>query len=143
MRSLPLYLYITTLVAALLVVPVGSAANAPSAQADGEGANVWGGDHVRIELHKTGADLDFDCATGTIDQPLALPSEGKFQVRGTYTQERGGPVKKDGNKAVPATYVGTVKNGTMHLQIVLQDNNATVGTYDLVRGQLGHVFKCR
>jgi hypothetical protein len=96
-----------------------------------------------MELTKAGADLDFDCAVGTIDQPLALPADGKFQSRGTYTRERGGPVTKDGNQAVAATYVGTIKGEAMHLEIVLVSGKETVGTYELVRGRCGHVFKCR
>jgi hypothetical protein len=141
-----LYPHIATLVIAVGFVPAGMAAapSSPSrAQSGSESANVWGGEHVRMQLTKTGANLDFDCATGTIDQPLALPAAGEFQARGSYTQERGGPVTKDGNRAVAATYVGTITGESMHLEIVLVSSKETVGTYDLVRGSFGHVFKCR
>jgi hypothetical protein len=141
-----LCLYTATLLIAVGLVPAGMAAapSSPStAQSGSESANVWGGEHVRMELTEIGADLDFDCAMGTIDQPLALPAAGRFQARGTYTQERGGPVTKDGNQAVAATYVGTIKGDSMQLEIVLVSSKETVGTYELVRGSSGHVVKCR
>jgi hypothetical protein len=146
MRPFLLGLYAATLVIAIGIVPAGMA-GAPSSpstiQSAEESANVWGGEHVRMEPTSKGADLDFDCAMGTIDQPLALTTDGKFQATGTYTRERGGPVTKDGDQAVAATYVGTIKDGSMHLEIVLVNNNVTVGTYDLVRSSFGHVMKCR
>jgi hypothetical protein len=146
MRSRLLSLYVATLVLAIGFVLTGMvrATSSPSMiQAAGESANVWGGEHVRLELTETGADLDFDCAMGTIDQPLALSSDGTFRATGTYTRERGGPVTKDGNQPVAATYVGTINGDSMHLEIVLVSSKETVGTYDLVRGSFGHVFKCR
>jgi len=54
-----------------------------------------------------------------------------------------GPVTKDGKKAVPATYLGTIKGKALHLEIVLANNNTVAGTYDLVRGQAGRVLNCR
>ena len=146
MRSCVLYHYVAALVMAVACVPAGMAGtpSSPStAQSNDAGANVWGGEHVRMELTKTGASLDFDCAMGTIGQPLALSSDGTFRATGTYTRERGGPVTKDGNQAVAATYVGTIKGEAMHLQIGLVSSKETVGTYDLVRGSFGHVMKCR
>jgi len=135
-------LFVATLVITAGIASAGTMSASFLAQSD-ESTNLWGGEHVRMKLTSAGADLDFDCAAGTIDQPLVLPKEGKFQARGTYTQERGGPVRKDGNQAVAATYVGAIKGDSMHLEIVLVKNNVTVGTYDLVRGSFGHVVKCR
>jgi len=96
-----------------------------------------------MQLTPTGAKLDFDCASGTIDQPVALPKDGKFQAAGSFTKERGGPVTKDGYHAVAASYIGTIKGDSMHLEIVLVDSKEAVGTFKLTRGSFGHVFKCR
>ena len=122
---------------------MAGAASSPSAQAAGESANVWGGEHAEMEVTPTGANFDFDCAVGTIDHPLALPAEGKFRAAGTYTRERPGPVKGNGSAAAAATYLGTIKGESMHLEVVLGNDKETVGTYDLVRGRSGHVMKCR
>ena len=110
-------------------------------QSADESANVWGGEHVEMELTKTGANLDFDCAVGTIDQPLAVNADGKFRAVGTYTRERPGPVRGNGNPAAAATYIGTIKGESMHLEIVLVNSKETVGIFELVRGRSGHVMK--
>ncbi len=146
MRSCLLYLYAAALLVAIWFLPAGmaGAASSPSAaQSAGESANVWGGEHVEMELTSTGANLDFDCAVGTIDQTLAVNGDGKFRAAGTYTRERPGPVRGNGNPAAAATYIGTIKGESMHLEIVLVNNKETVGAFDLVRGHSGHVMKCR
>jgi len=122
---------------------MSGAAALPSTQAADESANIWGGEHVEMDVTPTGANFDFDCAMGTIDQPLALPADGKFRAAGTYTRERPGPVKGNGSAAAAATYFGTIKGESMHLEVVLVNNKETVGTFDLVRGRSGHVMKCR
>src|SRR5271157_6229262 len=145
MRFSLLFLLAATLVVAIQFAParLARAASSPSAQAADESANVWGGEHVEMEVTPTGANFDFDCAMGTIDQPLALPADGKFRAAGTYTRERPGPVKGNGSAAAAATYFGTIKGESMHLEVVLVNNKETVGTFDLVRGRSGHVMKCR
>src|SRR5712691_4976651 len=87
---------------------------------------VWGGDHVRMEVTSSGAELEFDCATGRITE--AVPeTEGTFSLKGTFTPERGGPTR-DGqtSRTVDANYSGTIKNDTMSLRVVLsgQDQQA-------------------
>lgn len=146
MRSHFLYLYVATWLIAIWFAPavMAGASSSPSiAQATDESANVWGGEHVEMELTSTGANLDFDCAVGTIDQHLALTKDGTFRAAGTYTRERPGPVTKDGNRAAAATYVGTIKGQSMHLEIVLVNSKETVGTFELMRGRFGRVLKCR
>jgi hypothetical protein len=136
---MPMRAFLVCLCSAASVLAAGPLA----AQSGDTSANAWGGDHVRMELTKTGAKLDFDCASGTIDQPLTIPEDGKFQAHGTFIPERPGPVRKDGNPAAAATYVGTIKGDSMYLEIVLAASKETVGTYQLTRGSPGHVFKCR
>jgi len=146
MRSYLLCLYAATLLIVIWFVPAGMA-GAPSwpstAQSADESVNVWGGEHVEMELTKTGANLDFDCAVGTIDQPLALTTDGKFRAAGTYTRESPGPTRGDGNRAAAATYIGTIKGESMHLEVMLVNSKEAVGTFVLVRGRSGHVMKCR
>jgi hypothetical protein len=112
-------------------------------QSSGDVPNMWGGEHVELEVTPTGANLDFDCAVGTIDHPLVLPAEGKFRATGTYTRERPGPVIGNSDQGAPAVYSGTVKAGAMHLEVRLVKNDELVGTYELVRGRSGQVMKCR
>jgi hypothetical protein len=104
---------------------------------------VWGGDHVRMEVTSSGAELEFDCATGTITE--AVPgAEGTFSLKGTFTPERGGPTR-DGetSRTVDANYSGTIKNDTMTLRVVLSGNDREATQYILVKGRDGRLMKCR
>ena len=104
---------------------------------------IWGGDHVRMEVTRSGADLEFDCATGTITE--AMPeTEGTFSLKGTFTPERGGP-SRDANssRAVDANYSGTINNDTMTLRVVIGGKDQEAAKYVLVKGHEGRLMKCR
>jgi hypothetical protein len=105
-------------------------------------AELWGGDHVKLEMTRTGAQVEFDCAHGTIEAPLKPDAKGAFRAKGTFTPERGGPVRDD---AVPpkvkATYSGTIKGDAMTLKVAIEGEDAT--EYTLVRGQEPNLMKCR
>ncbi len=109
-------------------------------------AVIWGGDHVRLEVTRNGAELEFDCATGTITEPLP-DTDGTFSLKGTFTPERGGPTRDGETSRSDATYSGTIENDTMSLRIVLagadRDQDREAATYVLVKGRLGRVMKCR
>jgi hypothetical protein len=130
------------------LAPIRLAAQAESthqtiAAAGQETSLVWGGQHIEMKQNASGAEIEFDCATGTIAGPLKVDSQGKFQADGTYQREHGGPVKKDENGAAVAKYSGTITGDTMHLDVFLTQSKESVGSYELTRGQAGKVFKCR
>jgi len=104
---------------------------------------IWGGDHVRMEVTRSGAELEFDCATGTITD--AMPeTEGTFSLKGTFTPERGGPTRDgDTSRTVDANYSGTIKNDTMTLRVVVGGKDQEAAKYVLVRGREGRLMKCR
>jgi hypothetical protein len=104
---------------------------------------TWGGEHVRMEVTKSGATLDFDCAHGTVTQ--ALPQTGKFSLKGTFTPERGGPTRDDAPPTVNATYSGAIADDSMTLRIVLagSDKDQAPMEYALKKGSQGNVRKCR
>lgn len=105
---------------------------------------TWGGDHVRLEVTRSGAELEFDCATGTITEQLP-ETDGAFSLKGTFTPERGGPTRDGETSRTNAIYSGTIKNDTMSLRIVLtgQDNDREVGTFALMKGRAVNLMKCR
>src|SRR5205085_8003269 len=39
---------------------------------------AWGGEHVRMEVSKTGTEIEFDCAHAQITEPIALDKRGNF-----------------------------------------------------------------
>ena len=104
---------------------------------------VWGGDHVEMEVTGSGARLEFDCAHGTIDDPLRVDPQGTFQAKGTFTPERSGPSRGDeSSRAAKATYAGTIKDDAMTLRMVVDGQDREV-TYVLARDRRGNVRKCR
>jgi hypothetical protein len=103
---------------------------------------VWGGDHVRMNVTRSGAELEFDCATGTITE--AVPdTDGDFSLKGTFTPERSGPSRGDRSRTVMATYSGTIDRDTMTLHIVLEGQDREASQYVLSRGRTGMLRKCR
>lgn len=103
---------------------------------------VWGGQHINIKVGANSATIEYDCASGVIDGPLVVESDGKFKLRGTHHMERGGPVRSDEEpRQIPATYTGSIKGNTMTLTLKLADSDEE--TFTLERGKHGELFKCR
>ena len=121
--------------------PAQSGAAAPSKTLPN---GVWGGDHIRMEVSDGGADIEFDCARGTISQRLELDDKGRFKVQGSYMAERAAPVAVDGGlpaSGVKATYTGTLSGSSLHLEVFIEGQDAP-RTFDLVEGDQGHLAKC-
>jgi len=104
---------------------------------------VWGGQHVALEVTAEGATLEFDCANGSISKPVELNSQGNFSTDGTFTREHPGPITRDGNPSVTATYSGAIQGNTLKLIITSGPQNESAGEYVLYRGKPGRVMKCR
>jgi hypothetical protein len=103
---------------------------------------VWGGEHIRIDVRAKSATIEYDCASGMIDGPLLVNSNGEFNLRGTHKMERGGPVRADDNpKEHPATYTGSIKGNTMTLTLKFADFEPE--TFTLEKGKPGELFKCK
>lgn len=107
---------------------------------------IWGGTGVFMTMTTQGATLEFDCAHGVLDQPIRPDAKGQFQVPGTYTPGRGGPVSKaNPPSAVNAIYKGSIHDDTMHLEVILGDNGKEQAPQPvtLTRGKAGHLVRCR
>jgi hypothetical protein len=114
------------------------------AAAGRQSSTMWGGDHIELQVGDTRAAVEFDCARGTIDGPLAPDSNGQFDVAGTFTPERSGPIREDTSQTRAAKYAGTIKNDAMTLRVTIAGSDAPPAmTFELVRGQAGNVRKCR
>ena len=105
---------------------------------------VWGGEHIRIEFNDGEAKVDYDCAHGTIIDPLKADSEGRFALNGTYVREGPGPIRLNAPRvSQPALYSGTIKGDEMSLSVKLQKTSEELGTFTLTRGSEGRIRKCR
>ncbi len=103
---------------------------------------AWGGDHILLEVAAGGATVEFDCAHGAVEGAIRLDSQGRFDVTGTYVQERGGPVREGQEDARPARYAGRVEGKTMTLTIAVGDGGETLGPFELVHGRSARLTKC-
>jgi len=103
----------------------------------------WGGEHISLEVGARSSRLDYDCAEGTIEGPITLDREGRFDARGRHTRERPGPQRVGGEESGEAArYVGTVKGDVLELRVTLTASGETVGEFVLTRGKPGRVRKC-
>jgi hypothetical protein len=104
----------------------------------------WGGQHIGLVVSDSGGVIDYDCATGTITQPLLLDASGNFDWRGIHIPGHGGPVRIDEPpNAHPARYTGQATADRMTITVVMLDAPAAAPqTYTLTRGGTPKVFKC-
>jgi hypothetical protein len=103
----------------------------------------WGGTHISINVGDRSATVEYDCAHGEILGPLSIDGEGKFQLRGTFTPERGGPVRAgETARTRDATYAGTIAGNTMTLTLKIADSDETE-TFTLEKDKPGKLVKCK
>ena len=124
----------------LLVLLIMTSANAQKTRI---ATGVWGGLHINLEVRSKSAEVEWDCAHGAIEGPLVVDNNGNFELRGSFTPERGGPVRADETpQSRQATYAGTVKGNTMTLTLKVSGVDETE-TFTLERGKAGDLFKCK
>jgi hypothetical protein len=128
------------LIRVLVVIFVISCANVSEMQRIPTGA--WGGDHISLEVGEKSASVEYDCAHGVIEGPLAVDASGRFKLRGTHTPERGGPIRADEQpKSHPANFVGSISGNTMTLTLKLEGFDDE--TFTLEKGREANLFKCK
>lgn len=115
-----------------------------SSKMDDVKTGTWGGEHVRLEVNASGAEIEFDCGHGTIDEKIALDPQGRFDARGAHVRERGGPVRKDETPdSHPAQFKGEIKGDQMTLTVTETDTHTNLGTFTLTYGGQAKLMKCR
>ena len=131
------------LIAAMLLAACSGSA-ARGAPTGGTGKLIqgnWGGPHAGLVLTASGGNIEFDCASGSIDAPLRTDPTGAFSASGTYAGGHGGPVRQDAPDArQPAQYRGTVSGKRMDLTVSTGDD--TIGTFQLARDGDGPMARC-
>jgi hypothetical protein len=116
-------------------------ASTPSQSRDLRG--TWGGNHIAMEVSDEGAEIEFDCAHGRITEKISPDADGKFETKGVFERERGGPQRMGENNEQPAVYRGSIKEKTMTLTIELTESKESAGTFTLTHGKQGRILKCR
>jgi hypothetical protein len=103
---------------------------------------LWGGPHVGIVFEGGLANVEFDCASGTIDQPVYPAADGAFTAKGTFRAGTGGPVQVGQIfRSQKVTYSGRVVKDVMTLNLTLQDGDAG-GPFTLQQGAPPQLTRC-
>ncbi len=106
-------------------------------------AGPWGALGIAMDVTESGARIEFDCAHGTIGEPILVDSEGRFDVKGHHFREHGGPIREgEESKGEPVRYVGQVTGDSMTLTIKSEGSDTAIGSYTLVHGKSGRLRKC-
>src|SRR5437773_10882790 len=81
---------------------------------------AWGGVGIRLEVTAQGATVEYDCAHGTIDEPLLADREGRVSAAGIHVRESGAPVRVDEPlDRHPARYDGQLDGSSIRLTATL------------------------
>jgi hypothetical protein len=100
----------------------------------------WGGQGAEMLIEGGIANVQFDCAAGTIDSNLR--SSGPFLAPGTFRPGQGGPVRVGQIfTSKRATYSGSVTGDQMILSVQVEDG-PTVGPLTLTSGARGQLNRC-
>ena len=101
----------------------------------------WGGPGINLVLEGGLGTVEFDCATGTIDQ--YIPSaEVPFSVSGTYRTGQSGPIRVGQIfSSQRATYAGTAVKTDMNLLVKLEDGTE-LGPFTLKQGAPAQINRC-
>src|SRR5690242_16400342 len=110
---------------------------------------LWGGPHAGANFSGGLADLQFDCASGTIDDPIMITDVGPFSVKGTYRTGASGPIKVGQFfKSQDALFSGEIARAAakdsprvMTLSVALDDGTA-LGPFTLTEGTPPQVTRC-
>ncbi len=129
---------------ARLVLPMLAALSACASvpPARGPVTGEWGGTHVGLKLSAAGGVLDYDCAAGTIDEPIILLADRSFHVVGTHTPGWGGPERSgEVRPSYRTRYSGSVRGDRMTLTGRVE-NGVLLGPFTLVRGAEPVIMRC-
>ncbi|HEY1142840.1 MAG TPA: hypothetical protein VGE68_02275 [Sphingomicrobium sp.] len=100
----------------------------------------WGGPHIGLELDGGLGAVQFECATGTIDQPIV--SGRPFSIQGTYRPGQIGPVRVGQVFTEKrATYSGTATKTDINMTVKVEDGEV-LGPFDLKLGTPAQIAQC-
>ncbi len=124
----------------LFMVPVAFAAVRGQPLADG----LWGGEHIRMDVSAAKTKIEFDCGHAMIPSKIIIDSRGRFVVKGTHSEERGGPSRQgEEEHGYPVEFRGAVNGKNMKLTVMRTDTNELLGTFSLTHGREPELVKCR
>ena len=101
---------------------------------------TFGGPHIGLDLEGGLGAVQFDCGSGTIDQPII--SQGPFSAPGTYRPGQAGPVRVGQVFTEKrATYAGTAGKTDITMTVTLEDGEM-MGPFTLTLGAPAQITRC-
>ena len=87
---------------------------------------VWGGDRLQLVWDDQGGRLTMDCASGTINTPVAVGAHGRFSAVGSMDWHKPGPQRADEEAQAPSKvlFSGQVTPTEMTLTLKPADGSA-------------------
>lgn len=102
----------------------------------------WGGPHISLVLEGGIGRIEYDCASGTIDEAVIPRPDGRFIAEGTHRPGQGGPVRVGQIfTSHRAEYRGIVTGDVMRLSAILEDGTV-IGPHTLTKGAQPHITRC-
>jgi hypothetical protein len=133
----------TRILCVLAASAVTTAVTCPADIPDRVPTGPWGGEHIGIVVTDSGATIEYDCAAGTITEPLRLDQSGHFDWRGVHYPGHGGPARiNEPPDAHPARYTGHATTSQLVITLAILDMSVPEQTFTLQRGGNARVFKC-
>jgi hypothetical protein len=131
--------------AAFLLAPAYTAAGGTRGRrADALTPGVWGGEHIRFEVTERGANVEYDCAHGTVEGRIVVDRRGRFSVKGMHYEEHGGPSRAGEEEvAYPGRLSGVVGGSLLKLTVTRAGTRRVVGRFSLARDREANLVKCR
>ncbi len=104
---------------------------------------TWGGDHATLVVGGSASTIQFDCAHGTLDSPIPLDRNGRFDVPGVFVREHGGPIAVgQPEDRHSARFYGSVNGGRLTLLVSVGDLDLQIGPLVLILGGPSRVVRC-
>ena len=104
-------------------------------------SGAWGGRHIGLVLEGGIGTIEYDCASGSIDEPV-MARDGPFTARGTHRPDQGGPIRVGQIfRSYRASYSGTIEKDRMTLNVAVEDGTK-LGPFTLVRGAPPQITRC-
>ena len=98
--------------------------------------------HIGIVFQGGLAEVKFDCAAGTIDDPVPA-RDGPFMAKGSYRAGANGPVRVGQIfRSQRAVYSGEMAKNVMTLSVQLEDDDTTIGPFTLTENQPPQITRC-